>query len=54
MGSVLKQFTRYGTLSLDGEAGQIYTFKPVIQIILLGLSFRWMRKSYYQEALMVH
>lgn len=45
---------RYGTLSLDGEAGQIYMFKTVIQMILLHLSFLWMGESYYQEALMVH
>jgi hypothetical protein len=45
---------RYGTLSLDGEAGQTYMLKKVIQRILLVLSSLAMDEFYCQEALMIH
>ena len=47
-------FYRYGTLSLDGEAGQTYMLKKVIQMKLLDLSSQAMDEFYFQEALMVH
>lgn len=47
-------FNRYGTLSLDGEAGQTYMLKKVIQRKLLVLSSLAMDEFYCQEALTIH
>lgn len=45
---------RYGTLSLDGEAGQIYLLRRVILMTSPGLSSLVTGRFYCQEALMLH